>query len=552
MEPPTPRLTNADFKKLMATPRHPSSAPTPAHGSAAQTPGGGAMGAGKVPQTPRARDKGKADKRREKKTYYAKLKKDEDDKMAELAAKYRDRAKERRDGTEGSVPTEDTNNAYRAVAPNAHGGHDAAERRKQLIHESKYLGGDMEHTHLVKGLDFALLQKVRAEIEAIETAKIDEEEEEVTIKEVSKKAEEAKAEKKEEEKAISECRTTIGKNIYRLMFNPEIPKSNELFMPGRMAYVMDLEEDGETDIPTTSIRSKKDVVNSEQKATLSTNDIVINKLTQILSYLRAGDRTKRKKKDKIEDLLHVEEEVIKNNVVKGKEADVPIYDDLGDYRPSKKDDRRDDRKRDKYRDNDYRERDRDDYRDRRDRDERKRDRYRDERDKYRDERDSRDRYDRDRDDRRQEKKSYFDKPDEQEEKQQRGFSNEDKAMIKALMKREETKDKEKADKKLAGMMEASANDGYAECYPGLAEMDDAVIDSDDEADYSKMDMGNKKGPVGRWDFDTAEEYADYMGKKEAMPKAAFQYGMKMSDGRKTRGKVGTKKNEKAALDREWK
>jgi len=26
------------------------------------------------------------------------------------------------------------------------------------------LGGDMEHTHLVKGLDFALLQKVRSEI----------------------------------------------------------------------------------------------------------------------------------------------------------------------------------------------------------------------------------------------------------------------------------------------------------------------------------------------------------------------------------------------------
>merc|ERR1712154_522972 len=119
-----------------------------------------------------------------------------------------------------------------------------------------------------------------------------------------------------------------------------------------------------------------------------------------------------------------------------------------------------------------------------------------------------------------------------------------------LMKREETKDKDKADKKLAGMMKASENDGYAECYPGLAEMDDAVIDSDDEADFSKMDMGNKKGPVGRWDFDTAEEYADYMGNKEAMPKAAFQYGMKMSDGRKTKGKIGAK-NEKAKLDKEW-
>ena len=29
------------------------------------------------------------------------------------------------------------------------------------IEESKFLGGDLEHTHLVKGLDFALLQKVR-------------------------------------------------------------------------------------------------------------------------------------------------------------------------------------------------------------------------------------------------------------------------------------------------------------------------------------------------------------------------------------------------------
>lgn len=37
----------------------------------------------------------------------------------------------------------------------------AAERRRLAIQESKFLGGDMEHTHLVKGLDFALLQKVQ-------------------------------------------------------------------------------------------------------------------------------------------------------------------------------------------------------------------------------------------------------------------------------------------------------------------------------------------------------------------------------------------------------
>ena len=62
--------------------------------------------------------------------------------------------------------------------------------------------------------------------------------------------------------------------------------------------------------------------------------------------------------------------------------------------------------------------------------------------------------------------------------------------------------------------------------------------------------GNKKGPIGRWDFDTAEEYADYMSSKEALPKAAFQYGVKMNEGRKTRGKVGAK-TDKAKLDKEW-
>ena len=57
-----------------------------------------------------------------------------------------------------------------------------AEQIQQEIADSKYLGGDMEHTHLVKGLDFALLNKMRSEQhaadkklkaeEAAETAKV--------------------------------------------------------------------------------------------------------------------------------------------------------------------------------------------------------------------------------------------------------------------------------------------------------------------------------------------------------------------------------------------
>ena len=37
---------------------------------------------------------------------------------------------------------------------------DSALNPTMSVEETKYLGGDLEHTHLVKGLDYALLQKV--------------------------------------------------------------------------------------------------------------------------------------------------------------------------------------------------------------------------------------------------------------------------------------------------------------------------------------------------------------------------------------------------------
>ena len=37
---------------------------------------------------------------------------------------------------------------------------DAPLNPTMSVEETKYLGGDLEHTHLVKGLDYALLQKV--------------------------------------------------------------------------------------------------------------------------------------------------------------------------------------------------------------------------------------------------------------------------------------------------------------------------------------------------------------------------------------------------------
>merc|ERR1711874_108811 len=219
-----------------------------------------------------------------------------------------------------------------------------------------------------------------------------------------------------EEELKIECRTTLAKNVVRSVFKPDSHRVHELFLPGRMAYVMELEEEGETDIPTTTIRSKKDVAQQEQKATLSTNDIVINKLTQILSYLRAGARSKKKKKDKggagMEAPIHV------------KGDDAPIYDDLKEYnKPIKKE----------KEDRTYR---RDDYRDRRDKDDDRR-RDRDRKDRDRRDRDRRDRDRKDRggtrwgEDREREEKGavggYFDKPTEEEEDREHrgGFSASD-------------------------------------------------------------------------------------------------------------------------------
>jgi len=487
-EPPdrSQRLTNDDFRRLLMTPR--SSVP-------ASLPSSLAPARDAVTATPDAEGDDRAERRRKKKSFYAKLKKQEDDKMAELAKKYRDRAGERRDGANPDYQAEDplsTASGYRAVAPDLKSGMDAAERRRQMIQESKFLGGDMEHTHLVKGLDYALLQKVRSEIQAKEQEQ--EEEMEKLIK--------TKKEKKDDEDEM-QFKTKLGRNVYRALFKSRASEKNELFAPGRMAYVIDLEDElAESDIPTTLIRSRADVPSLEATATLTTNDIVINKLAQILSYLRQGGRHSKKSRKKDKGRGGDSKGGSKGVV------DESIYGEIGDYVPSLS--RRDgssggDKEREKRR------------------------------------------------------APYFEKPSEEaaawtaaggkpkpEPRATAKLEPVDK--IPSVPKREMGQNQSRAQQLLTRL--AAEPEGYAECYPGLEEMQDAIDDSDDEVDYTKMDLGNKKGPIGRWDFDTQEEYSDYMNNKEALPKAAFQYGVKMADGRRTR-KYHKEKNEKAELDREW-
>ncbi|KAI4490813.1 hypothetical protein M0804_003757 [Polistes exclamans] len=477
------RLTNDDFRKLLMTPRAAAPSATPA-----SVPGTARDASAKTAQTPIVTGGSRAELRRKKKSFYAKLKKQEEDKMAELAEKYRDRARERRDGTNQDYQAEDPMNsasAYRAVAPDLKSGMDAAERRRQMIQQSKFLGGDMEHTHLVKGLDYALLQKVRSEIEAKEHEQ--EQEMEKLVKPKEKIKEKKEPEKKEDE---MQFKTKIGRNIYKtiLTMKSKQIERNELFTPGRMAYVIELDdENADVDIPTTLIRSKADVPTVENTPTLTTNDIVINKLAQILSYLRQGNRHGKKGKKNKDGRSRADD--TNDMDLPPRPQDESIYGDIGDYVPAigRKDSIQ-----------------------------------------HRDKK----------------KGSYFDKPEN-------NIDTDDKANTPQLPSTLPQIIETNVPKKGALLNKLAAEpEGYAECYPGLDEMQDAIDDSDDEVDYTKMDLGNKKGPIGRWDFDTPEEYSEYMNNKEALPKAAFQYGVKMADGRRTR-KYNKEKNEKAELDREW-
>lgn len=58
---------------------------------------------------------------------------------------------------------------------------------------------------------------------------------------------------------FTKCIPPPGKNIYRQVFKYRYPEKSELFLPNRMAYVIDLDDEyAESDIPTTLMRSKAD------------------------------------------------------------------------------------------------------------------------------------------------------------------------------------------------------------------------------------------------------------------------------------------------------
>nr|CAB3459342.1 unnamed protein product [Digitaria exilis] len=486
-----------------------------------------------------------------KKNYYKEkmMRRKEEKKEEPETPRYRDRAKERReDQNPDYEPTE--LGSFHAVAPP---GTDLrlADAHKISIEKSKYLGGDLEHTHLVKGLDYALLHKVRSEIEK---------------KPDAEDGKDAKSRATKEDQAVS-FRTATAK-----------------------------EEGLTNDIPTTLHRSKADCPVPEEMVTVSVDGSVLDRIAKIMTYLRLGSSGKVLKKKKKErdtkgknNLASVDyDEAVKssqtngsalrnqseknmppppppqNNNFNGKEKqsapiaradddDIFVGDGVDYTVPNKEMSQ------------------------------------------------SPISEDMDESPHNHQKQSYFTEPPmygpvppsepAQAWQQPHGYDAVQAQMVAAgyqgdwsgyayaeqqlgypeqyVQQRTQEydvltdpsiaqdprfmtqADKDRGlgsvfkrdDQRLNQLREKDArekdpnfiSDSYSECYPGYQEYHNEVAGSDDEDDLSKMDMGGRaKGRLHRWDFETEEEWAKYNDQKEAMPKAAFQFGVKMQDGRKTR------------------
>lgn len=207
--------------------------------------------------------------------YFNRYKRHEASEDKSSDSKYRDRAAERRTGANPDY--QETEQILKAL-------NNSETLEAKLVYEqSKYLGGDTEHTHLVKGLDFALLNKVRNEIHKDDQ---NDEELERTLERI-----------KEETQEMPKITKKIAQNIYEMAVvnaKKKPPKINELFVAGRMAYIFELaDENGfygdPFAIPTTVIRSKADIVDSTG-TDKSTNDLVIEKISRVMAYVRKGGR----------------------------------------------------------------------------------------------------------------------------------------------------------------------------------------------------------------------------------------------------------------------
>jgi hypothetical protein len=170
--------------------------------------------------------------------------KKEKDQESDNVTAYRDRAKERRKEEQNQTTQQEQHSQEKLDLTSG-----------LTVEQTKFLGGDMEHTHLVKGLDFALLARIREETKAnIEILEGD----------------------KDEKEEIITTKTKLGFNVKRYM---DAHRSSILNIPIKSAskskiksentlcrtvYQYDIAPSTFQEIPLTVCRSKQESIFREE------------------------------------------------------------------------------------------------------------------------------------------------------------------------------------------------------------------------------------------------------------------------------------------------
>ncbi|KAJ1743275.1 hypothetical protein LPJ55_001907 [Coemansia sp. RSA 990] len=179
---------------------------------------------------------------------------------------------------------------------------DIATKQHRLYEQSKYLGGDVERTHLVKGLDYLLLEKQRLQAKATDED-LDEQLEQL--------------ETTHHPPSITDtafkyhAQTSLGIKIVDILQNAaksEVVEINELFVPGRMYYEFELQQPQPT--ATLCIRSKQEVLQMGEGfySSDSVDQLVVSKVISAIAASKSPQNPTKAATESPVDKVDLEED----------------------------------------------------------------------------------------------------------------------------------------------------------------------------------------------------------------------------------------------------
>ncbi|KAJ1881959.1 hypothetical protein LPJ57_001269 [Coemansia sp. RSA 486] len=299
------RLTQSDFRKLLQhSSEQNASIISEGHQQKQPVSGRRVLGGGRHLQrslaAPHARPTEIVDETPAKKRFHGQTSHTASD------GKYRDRAAERRQGLhvseKNSELVDNSGTVLLATETGENNVHGMSVAQRALYEKSKYLGGSVDSTHLVKGLDFLLLQKTRRAALLRNSGG-------AVAESLDAELERLVDHKSDSASTVSiECRTEMGRDVLAVLEKSgkrddgAAVELNELFLPARMYYR--LGSDAAT--MTMRIRSQEEVARMAAEgadvATRGFRDDKVNDhlvITKVVAAIRMAKQQQQQNQEKV-------------------------------------------------------------------------------------------------------------------------------------------------------------------------------------------------------------------------------------------------------------